>query len=405
MKHVVRNAGRTAVGLGIVGVTVAMAAAPAYAATGSLSVSPNGTVTSASNISISGHYDNRTSMGSVALKLTIDRPDGSTYTLWSGSGAALSSGSTPTQSFDTQNAPWSSQPAVNGSYTVNFAVGSSSASPVSVTLRIPAAPVTNFAASASSTVAHFSWSANSEPDIAGYDIVDVTGGTRRDLTPGGVDNSVCSQGNCSVDVDFGSSASGTTRNFVIDALRWTSPSQSSTIASPDAPASVSFPAASTPTPDGATGGAGGGTTSTSGGTVGGSSGSTSGTSSGATTAGGRVSGSSKAPGTFSSGHASATLRAYLPASSAGAAPNLPSVVTEVKPLPEGTYKPTLAYPDQIQSQAVQHRADGPIATVGTDLVHVLNVQELWKSLAAAAVVLLVAAHLRAWLRAADALDR
>jgi hypothetical protein len=404
MKRVLRNSGRTALGLGIVGVTVAMAAAPAYAASGSLTVSPNGTVSSATKISISGHYDNRTSMGSVALKLTIDRPGGGTYTLWSGSGGGLSAGNTPTQSFDTQNAPWSSQPAANGTYTVNFSVGSSTASPVSVTLRVPAAAVTNFAGTASGTVAHFSWSADTEPDIAGYDIVDVTDGSRRDLTPGGIDNSVCSQGSCGVDVDFGSSASGTSRNFVVDALRWTSPAQSNTIASQDAPASVTFPAASTPTPDGASGGANGG--SVGGGVTGGSGGSTGGgTSSGTTTSGGRVSGSSKGPGAINSGHASAALRAYLPASSAGAAPDLPSVVTEVKPLPEGTYKPTLAYPDQIQSQAVQHRANGPIATVGTDLVHVLNVQELWKSLAAAAIVLLIAAHLRAWLRAADALDR
>jgi len=403
MKRVLRTAVRATAGLGIVGAAVAMAATPAYAASGTLTVSPNGTVTSASVISIAGHYDNRTSMGSVSLKLTIDRPEGGTYTLWSGSGGGLSTGNTPTQSVDTQNAPWSSQQAVNGTYTVHFTVGSSTAPSVDVTLRIPPTAVNQFGASASGTVAHFTWAANNEPDLAGYDIVDVTDGNRRDLTPGGIDTSVCSQGSCSVDVDFGASAAGSTRSFVIDALRWSSPSHSDVVASKDSGASVTFPAAATAAPGGTSSGGSGGSGS---GSTGGGQGSTVGTrtSGGSVGSGGHVAGSKKSGATISSSHPGAALRAYLPASIAGAAPDLPSVVTEVKPLPEGTYKPTLAYPDQVIKQPVQHQASGPIATVGTDLVRVLDVQALWKSLAGAAIVLLVAAHLRAWLGAADALD-
>ena len=403
MKRVVRTAARSGVALGIVGAAVTMAATPALAASGSLTVTPSGTVTSNGVISIAGHYDNRSSVNSTTMKITISRPDGSSYALWSGSARGLSTGSTPTQSFDTGNAPWGGE-AINGDYTVNFTVGSAAATPVDVTLRVPPAPVSGFSGSPSGSVVHFSWAANSEPDLAGYDIVDVSNG-RRDLTPGGIDTSACSGGSCQIDIDFGSSAAGTSRQFVIDALRYTGPSHSSALASSDsAPTSVAFATPSTATPGGSSGGTSGGGTAGGGTTSGGSTGGGGGATGGATS-GGRVSGgSSGSSGGIAARHASAALRAYLPSVSAAAAPNLPSVVTEIKPLPQGTYQPTLAYPDQVLSQAVHHRASGPMTTVSTEIGRVLDVQALWKSLAGAVVVLLVAAHLRAWLSDAEALD-
>jgi hypothetical protein len=400
MNRAIRQAGRVAVGLGIAGATVALAAAPALAASGSLSVNPNGTVTSNGTITIKGSYDNRASASSVSLKLTVDRPEGGTYTLWSGTGGPLSAGSTPTQSVTTANPPWTSTEAVNGTYAVHFLVGASTASTVQLTLRIPPAPVSSFNGSASGTVAHFVWAANSEPDVAGYDIVDVTD-SRRDLTPSGIDTGVCSSSTCSVDIDFGSGASGTSRQFVIDALRYTSPAHSATVGSGDStPATVSFPAASTPSPNGGhTGGTGGGTSG--GGHTGGTGGGTGG-GAGGSTSGGHVS-TGRTTDTISSKHASAALRAYLPSISAGTAPNLPSVVTEVKPLPEGSYKPTLAYPDQIVNETVHKHSNGSIDAVGTGIVHVLNMSALWKTLAVAALVLLVAGHLRTWIRTAGEL--
>jgi hypothetical protein len=103
---------------------------------------------------------------------------------------------------------------------------------------------------------------------------------------------------------------------------------------------------------------------------------------------------------ISAGHPSTALKAYLPSFSAGSAPNLPSVVTEVKPLPEGTYKPTLAYPDQVVNEAVHHDTKG-VAAVRSQIVHVLNVGAVWKSLGGAVLILLVAAHLRAWVAGLD----
>ena len=102
-------------------------------------------------------------------------------------------------------------------------------------------------------------------------------------------------------------------------------------------------------------------------------------------------------GGIKSSHPGAALKAYLPSFSAASAPNLPSVITEVKPLPEGTYKPTLAYPDQVQRDAIrQAKSSGPVAAVTGDIQRILDIDALWKALAAASVLMLVAAHLRAW---------
>jgi hypothetical protein len=403
-----RIATRVAFGFGVAAATLSWAAAPALGATGSLTVTPGGTISSPTTVHVSGKYNNSNSANSTSLRITVDNADGSSSTLYSGSARGFSSGTTPTQSFDTSG-------VVNGNYTFTFAVGGSAVDSQQITLRVPPAQVQGFGGSASSTVAHFTWSPNSENDLAGYDIVDTTSG-RTDLTPGGIDASACSSSSCSVDVDFGSSAAGTSRTFVIDALRYTSPSHNGTVASSDSsPATINFPAPTTPTPTqssgGSTGSSGGshgsggsgtpssGSTGSTGGSTGGSSSSTGG--------GGSKSGSTAgtSKGSISSSHPNDALRAYLPSTTAGAAPDLPSVVTEVQPLPEGTYKPTLAYPDQLITSSKQTKGNQAIATVRTELVHVLNMSALWKSLAGAVLLLLVAAHLRAWVSSADMLDR
>jgi hypothetical protein len=402
MRRALQLTGRAGVVVGIGGAVVTLAAAPALALSSSLSVTPTGTVDHNVVIKAAGSYDNSTGATSQTLKLAVSRPDSSTTVLYSGSARALSSGSTPTESVDT------SVLNLNGSYVFTLTVGGSSTSKT-VTMLVPPAKVAGFAGSASGTVAHFSWAANSEPDLAGYDLIDVTdSGSPRDLTPGGVGTDVCDSSGCSVDIDFGSSAQGTGRQFVIDALRYTSPAHSATVASGDsAPATVSFPA---PPPPPASGGTSGGTdTGTTGsgstgtGTAGGSSGATSGSGTSGGTAAGSTTGGRSAGGSthgINSTHPNGALKAYLPSFSAAAAPNLPSVVTEVKPLPEGTYKPTLAYPDQVVGENV-HKNSQPVAAVRDELVRVLNVGAVWKSLAGAALILLVAAHLRAWVAGAE----
>src|SRR5207302_461559 len=166
----------------------------------------------------------------------------------------------------------------------HFTVGSTTYGPQTVTMRVPPAKVGGFGATPSGTVAHFSWSANSERDLAGYDLIDVTDSSSpRDLTPGGVGTNVCDSNGCSVDIDFGSSAPGTTRSFVVDALRYTSPSHSSTMSSGDsAPVSVNFPAPPPPSS--------GDSSSSGGSSTGGSGGSSTGSSTGGSTGGGSTTG-------------------------------------------------------------------------------------------------------------------
>lgn len=386
MNKAVHVVARTSVAAGITGAVVALAATPALAGAGSLTVSPSGTLTSNAVITATATDNNNTGAMTDTVQLSVTRPDSSTAVLASGTTQPLSS-KTLKATVDTSSLN------INGSYLFSFAVNGTKTSKT-VTMQVPPADVAGFAGTPSGTVAHFSWASNTEPDLAGYDLVDVTDSQPRDLTPGGLGTNVCSNGSCAVDIDFGSSAAGTTRNFVAYALRYSSPAHTATIASvhPSQTATVSFPAPPAPAPA-ASGGTTTGSTSAGGSTTG--TGSTSSGTTGGTSS--RTGGETRTP-TISSKHASAALRAYLPSASAGAAPNLPAVVTEIKPLPQGTYKPTLAYPDLTVRQPVHKQDSAPMAAVGSDIVRVLNITALWRSLAAAAVVLLVAAHLRAWLR-------
>src|SRR4051812_42062670 len=101
MRRAVQIGTRAGFAMGMAGVVVGMAGAPAFAASGSLAVTPSGTVDHNVVINASGSYDNSTGANSQSLKLSVDRPDSSSAVLYSGSAPALSSGSTPTKSVDT----------------------------------------------------------------------------------------------------------------------------------------------------------------------------------------------------------------------------------------------------------------------------------------------------------------
>jgi uncharacterized membrane protein YgcG len=259
---------------------------------------------------------------------------------------------------------------------------------VDVLLAVAPVAPSAFHASVSGTVVTFSWAQNPEPDIDSYDVVDGTGadviGGPVDATPGGA----CDASSCAVTQNFGSAAYGTSRTFSVVAFRHTAPRSSSTLSSdPSTAQSVNFPAApapaSSPSSDPSSGGTGGGTGSTGG--------------SGGTGTGSTGTGGSHTSGGPSGHHASADLSAALPSFSAGSVPNLPSTLTEVKPLPQGTFKPTLAYPNQYQPEAVKKPAIA--SQVGGAVVDALALKHpgVWRGLAAAAVLLLMTAHLRAWL--------
>jgi hypothetical protein len=72
------------------------------------------------------------------------------------------------------------------------------------------------------------------------------------------------------------------------------------------------------------------------------------------------------------------------------------VLTEVKPLPQGSYKPTLAYPDQTVKTPTKSTGQHNAQAVFQDFRKVLDIGALWRSLAGAVVLMLAAAHLRAF---------
>lgn len=392
---------RVALPLGFAAALVGMAAAPALAATsiavnaGGNSLSDGAVLSQNDTINVKGTSD--ATATTRQMKLTVSVPGSNDYTLKTGSAGPLQSGQL-SSSVDTTCPGWSASPcveAVNGTYTFTFTAGSATTS-TSVDLRVPPSAPSSFAATVHDTVVSFSWSPNSEPDVMGYDISDSSGA---DVTPGGLDSdTVCGSGACGVSIDFGSGAQGTSDTFFLTARRHTSPGSSGFVASdPSSGQTVDFPAPPPPpSSSGASSGGGAGSPSvhsTGGGAGSGSTGSSTGASSG--------SGSHKQ--VTLTGKPVTDLRHSLPVVTAAGAPDLPSVLTEVKPLPEGTYKPTLAYPDQTFKTKQKKPVAAP-AQVLHSLQQVLDTKSLWRVLAGMAVLLLAAAHLRTFVERVDPLD-
>jgi hypothetical protein len=387
----VRRSLRATLSLGIVGAVVGLAASPALADT-TFSVKSDGsdaggrTFTSHVTLNVAGHLDTSLT-SSRSLELLVKRPDSSqayslkTKSVGPGGDASISA------TLDTSCAPWASSctPAANGDYTFTFTSTSNGnvsvkGSPVTVTLAVrPAKPdaPTGFNAAASGTVAGFAW--NTVDDVDGYRLYD--GATAL----ADVDPSICDSA-CAVSYNYGPAAYGTTHTFHAVALR---DSASGTVES-DASSSrsVTFPdAPSEPTGGGGSGGDGSGS---------GGDGSGGGGGDGAT-GGGTGGAGSGGHGTGSTpGDVVHDLDSKLPTLTAGAAPNLPSVLTTVKPLPEGDYSPVLPYDDQYVGETERTEVPGQASSVVHDVARVLETDGLWRGLAGAAVLMLVVAHLRAW---------
>jgi hypothetical protein len=413
-----RLAGRFVLALGITGSVVGLSIGPAGASVSSLSVNPGTSITTNTTVSVSASSGKTgvVATGSRTLTLAIAGPDGSNYS-WPSKSVPNTQDGSISGSFSTASPPWTSAgaAAANGQYTLTATDGSATSKTATVTLAVPPSDVSGFNGSASGSVATFTWAANTDnvPDFAGYLISD--GANSVKVTPS---SGACDANSCGVSIDYGSAARGQTYSFSIVALRLKGPGSTGTVPSANpATTSVNFPAPPSPAPStdgsGGTGGGstgGGSTGGNGGGTTGG--GTTTGSGGGGQTSGGTTTGSG---GTTTAGGAhgpvvtgknpGADLGRFLPTDSAGAAPSLPSVITEIKPIPQGTYKPTLAYPDQTSTSTSTKKVDGGgIQAVGTDIVKVLNLRTLWTSLAAAALMLLVAAHLRAWLDGIDTTD-
>ena len=386
--------GRVAVTTGIAAAVVVLTATPALAAI-SLDISgshlSNGQIRENDRITASGTgsaTDPTGLSGSRTVKLSVRTPSDGSYTFDSKS-VPNNKDSQISAVLDTTCAPWSGcRPAANGTYTFVYDDGNRSSSK-DVTLAIPPATPTGFDASTDGTVATFDWQPNAEPDLMGYAILD--GST--DVTGGGVDaGSVCDGSGCEVTIDFGTGVRGTQHTFSVVALRHTSPGSSGSLDSPaSAGKTVTFAAETAPSGSPS----GGGTGTGSGAGTGSGTGSGGG---GSRTSGGG--GGHGAGGSAPSGkHAAADLRSTLPTLSAGAAPNLPSVLTEVKPLPQGSYKPVLPYGDHVTREKVTRPSVAGITASRVDgVAKVLDTAKIWRGLGLAAVLLLVAGHLHSWTR-------
>jgi hypothetical protein len=286
---------------------------------------------------------------------------------------------------NTAHPAWSGGvPAMNGVYTLTLDNEGRTTS-ASFTLLIPPAKTRGFAVATSGTQASFNWIANPEPDISSYVISDAGGNTV--AAPTGA----CSGGSCTTGpIDFGKSVAGHSEKFSIVAVRscgtasctgghLSSPSAATASATFDAPPPP--PPSTSPTPSGSPSPGGGGTGTGSGGnpTGGGNGGST------GTTAGSAGSKHHKHHGT-------------LPAVSAGVlpalgAPALPGVETSIKPLQLGKPGGKIAYPAPV---VAQKKNVSTVRSITHDITTSLSKRPLWQGIAAAAVLLLIAVHLRTW---------
>ena len=341
------------------------------------------------------------------VTLSISGPAVSNSTLASHKGSCNQSVSlSPSSSaVNTKHPAWTggTTAANNGIYTVTLNNQGRSKS-ASFTLLIPPAKPTGFTVTPNSpTNATFNWSANSEPDIVGYEISNSAGSVASESS------SACSSGSCSSGpVDLGSSVSGHTERYSLTALRScgnASCSSGHVASASSASASTDFPAAPTPTPTPtptkSTGGGGGNGGGGNGGGGNGGGGGGGGTSLGTIHGGGGGGGDD---GKVNLGNAdpSGQVSHNLPPVSVGAlpavnAPPLPSVRTSIRPLDLGQAPGKIKYPAPLLAQ--QQAADKGIEQA---LKSGLSLPPLWRGIAAAAVLILIAVHLRAWVARTEA---
>ncbi|MGN6475542.1 MAG: hypothetical protein ACTHK4_18120 [Mycobacteriales bacterium] len=312
-------------------------------------------------------------------------------------------------SVNTAHPAWNggSTPADNGVYTVTLNNEGRTKS-ASFTLLIPPARPSGFAVTPQSpSTATFTWNANREPDMLGYQIADSTGNVI--ASP---DYSACSGGTCSTGpVNLGSGVAGHTEHYSITALRSCGSASCSSghVASTSAAsASGTFPAeppTPSPTPTKTSGGSssgGGSNGSHSGGGSNGGNGGNGGVGTLHTSNGDRAGAGS---GTVNLGNAdpAGQVSHNLPPVAVGPlpavnAPPLPAVGTQAGGEPLGAPPGKIKYPKPLiagKNQSVTSSVEHAIKSG-------LKPGPLWRGIAAAAVLILIAVHLRAWVSRTEA---
>ncbi len=309
-------------------------------------------------------------------------------------------------SVNTAHPAWDggSSPANNGVYTVTLN-NQGRTKTASFTLLIPPAKPSGFTVTPdSASSATFSWSANREPDITGYEITNSGGSVVADPT-----YQACSGGSCTTGpMNLGSSVAGHTERYSITAFRScgnASCSAGQVASTSSANASGTFPAAPppspspTPTPTKSTSGGNnsGGASNTTGGSHHGGGGSNLGTlhTSNGDHNGSVNLGNADPGGQVSHNLAPAAVNALPPV----AAPPLPAVGTGGAQESLGAPPSKIQYP---KAPLLAPKANSAPKTLYRDFKKGLSAPPLWRGIAAAAVLLLIAVHLRAWVARTEA---
>jgi hypothetical protein len=393
----IRTAGQLLAAAGIIGAGVFGFAAPAAAATDSVTIdnASSLTIKSSQSLSIQGVAAAycQSGLSKRSASLSLQGPSGSS----SVTQTIKSSGNTPCNKDITMSASIAS-PKRNGSYLVKL---DSHGVEKTAALNVLIAPsrATGFAVSSAGTTASFSWTANPEPDITGYQVTSGSGST---VATTGTD--ACSGSSCATSVDLGSGVAGKTEKFAVRAVRCGLSCSDAVVGPSSSTASTTFPKATpspTPTPTPTTTPTGGGGNGGNGGNGGGGgiilsagNGGGHGSHTGGAGGGGGGAGSKHQP------------KNHLPSFHIGSLPvihlpSLPGLETKVKPLVLGKPGGKIHYPAPKLATTTKQKPRTTTQAIRHDIVTGLKMPPLWRGVAAAAILLLIAMHLRAWAARVD----
>lgn len=365
---------------GLAGVALLGLAAPAAAASSTESVTINGSeqtsISSDQTVSLAATASATCHLGLTprTVSLSITGPTGP-----SPNTQTLTKTTKPCNQDVTLSASLTA-PNRNGEYTVTVRNGSDTrTASATLDVLIPPSRPTGFGASATGTIATFTWNANSEPDIASYQVTRSSGAVATTVSA----SDACHGGSsCSASVDFGHSVAGQSETFAVRALRCGLSCSGDDVAGPESASTrVTFGGGSssgpnptpTPTPRSGGGGGGGGGSGQQGGH--GGSGTHGGSGQHAGSPGGTAAGSS---GRHHAG-ASAKPTPSHHARSKKASPSATATPGGATARPTASRSP--------RPSTVGAASGGGPGSAGS---------ALWRSLAAAAVLVLLAAHLRVW---------
>jgi hypothetical protein len=264
--HRIRTSARVAAAAALLGAGVLGFAGAATATSGdSVTINHATTLTVSTNHSLEVAATAQPTCQSTLGVIAADRAVSLTLTGPRSNSKTIASGSQPCDQAASLTVTISAPPH-NGSYTVTLQ-NASAANTTTATLDvvIPPAQVKGLAVTTAGTTATFSWKPDVTPDVRSYQIVRSNGTVTQSLRSA----RACKRrsAHCVTSVDLGLGAAGTSQTFTVRALRCGLSCSAKKVRSPKSrPATATFAAATSPTSappsapgnGGSTGGSGGG---------------------------------------------------------------------------------------------------------------------------------------------------